>query len=130
MQRATVSIPVGTHAAGDTFDVFCNADADGRALAAIDYDRPLTERPRPFWPRGSAVISSPADRQVTSPALYLGWYLFAAMAYDALGNLAADPAVEYAYFVNSGPEPVTRFRQTGVAADGRPTFAFARPAQM
>jgi len=71
----------------------------------------------------------PADHEVVTPLLYLGLFLFAIKTYDALGNASDGEPHERRCWVNSGPQPVRQFRQTGVES-GRPVFGFIGPPQL
>jgi len=65
---------------------------------------------------------------VPTPLLYFGLFSFAVVPSDLAGNDAAGDPEEFQAFVNSGPRPVTAFRQTDVQ-DGQPVFGFRAPAQ-
>ena len=147
MQRATLSIPVGGFVPGDTFHVFGDMDVNGEPTGVIDSDNPVTgDAPIPFWPLTEIPpghlespwlqddwLGQPADvpddHQVESPLLYHGWFMFEVVTYDAVLNASSGDPEETLVFVNSGPEPVNRFRQTGVT-DGRPVFGFDAPPQL
>lgn len=134
MQRLTLAIPTAGFVPGDTFDVFGSVDAAGRALAAIDFSRSVIGGRRAFWPLTPAGAAAPADGPETiaveTVELYCGRYAFAVMTYDRLGNAAAGTPVEFVVAVNSGPRIVDGFKQTAVAADGRPVFAVQVPEQL
>lgn len=165
MQRLTLTIPVAGYSPGDAFEVFANADSAGRALAAIDYDNPISGQAAvPFFPGvqvppafleggflASAwlgivagevgflahtwladawlgLVGGALDRSVTTPLLYFGSYLFATKTYNAVGNTDPGTPDTFEVVVNSGPGPVRRFRQTGVAGN-HPVFAIEAPTQ-
>lgn len=147
MQRLTLTIPVGTFLPGDRFAVFANADAVGRRVAAVDYTRPITgPTPVAFWPlapSGPGFLEDglaegdfqgvpgeePADREVVTPPLYHGWYAFAVITYDSLGNASDGPPATVLAFVTSGPRQPRRFRHAS-SEGGRPVFRFEAPPQM
>ena len=69
------------------------------------------------------------NHSIVTPPLYFGWFLFVVKTFDEVGNACSGEPVEFRAFVNSGPECVSKFRQTGVE-DGRPVFGFTPPDQM
>jgi len=95
-------------------------------------EKPLRGHLEGTWLGGNWLgqpAEAPPDREVITPLLFFGWYLFAVLTYDLIGNASSgDPQTRRA-FINSGPQPPRRFRQTGVA-DGRPVFGFDQPPQL
>lgn len=146
MQRVTLDIPVTDKAIGDAFKVYSNADRAGLAGASIDYTRAITGSAAvPFFPLATPeegflvgpFLTGPflgpplptTPHQVTSQPLYHGWYRFAVVPIDAIGNEGPDAPTEFRVFLTSGPKAPTRFRQTG-SSGGRPVFAFDAPPQL
>jgi hypothetical protein len=127
MQRLTIDIPAADAESGERFAVYGNVDAAGRAIAAIDYDHPLSgEDPQLLVPLGDP--DADQVRQLVTPPLYFGWYELEVRGFDALGNATIDGRT-FRQLVNSGPRPVNNLRHASTDK-GRPVFAFGLPGQM
>jgi hypothetical protein len=87
------------------------------------------EAPHLAGPHLAASAEDAGEVEVVTPRCYFGTYLFAVKTFDAIGNASAGTPVETEIVVNSGPDPVRAFRQTGVSG-GRPVFGFTPPPQL